>query len=114
MFLTAKLTAVGSQRSQLRLEATVEINELAEATRDRLHVEGRSARLVGTVKDGQKVKMVLSRDGSGDADSWVELTVREVKEEGSPETACEPLGAAKPAPRDCEVIYSGELPPIPR
>ena len=40
---------------------------------------------------------------------WVELTVREVIDEGE-----ESLGAANPAPRDGEAIYLGELPPIPR
>ncbi|MCI0462394.1 MAG: hypothetical protein L0Z62_36035 [Gemmataceae bacterium] len=86
---------------------------MASATREELLVQGHSARLVRKVESGKMVKLILSRDESGEARSWVELTVTELEH---PEKAAEgvSLGTAKPAPREQDVIRQQELPPVRR
>src|SRR5262249_38426251 len=103
-----KVHLTKADNGQVRLDAAVEISELAAATRDHLRVEGCCARLLRKVKSGQTVSLPLPRGKKGEK-RWVELTIREVIDEGE-----QPLGAATSAPRSEEAIYQGELPPIPR
>src|SRR5262249_21150357 len=82
----------------LRLEATLQTNEMTEATPEGMRVVGQTFRLINHVTPGKPVRLVLARDERGGAVKWVELTVTEVL----------------PPREEEEQIHLGNMPPIPR
>jgi hypothetical protein len=93
--LRIKVTA--AEGGRLRLDANLRLSELVEATRDGIQMNEKSCRIIRRVESGKPVRVVLSEDEHGDPRSWMILTVTEL-----------------PVEQECEQIYLGNLPPMPR
>jgi hypothetical protein len=95
--ITLRLKVTAAESGRIRLDANLRLSELVEATRDGLQINEKSCRIIRRVESGKPVKVVLSEDEHGEAQSWMFVTVTELPVE-EPE----------------EQIYTGTLPPIPR
>jgi hypothetical protein len=93
--LRVKVTA--AEGGRLRLDASLRMSELVEATRDGLQLNEKSCRVIRRVESGKPVRVVLSEDERGEPQSWMLLMVTEL-----------------PVSEECEQIFLGNLPPIPR
>jgi hypothetical protein len=93
--LHAKVTK--AECGRLRLDANLRMSELVEATRDGLQMNEKCCRIIRRVESGKPVRVVLTEDEHGEPQSWMVLTVTEL-----------------PVAEECEQIFQGNLPPIPR
>ena len=93
--LRIKVTA--AEGSRLRLDVHLRMSELVEATRDGMQMNEKGCRIIRRVESGKPMRVVLSEDEHGEPRSWMILTVTEL-----------------PVAEECDQVYLGNLPPIPR
>jgi hypothetical protein len=83
-------------RGLVRMDLTVQHNEVEKASKDGIVVMGDCIRTVQKMKLGNATKIVLSKDDQGGATSWIEVKVTEI---APPTDIVPPTMPSCPAPR---------------
>jgi hypothetical protein len=97
---SVEVKAVRVENGLVRLDLTMQQNEVENASKDGIMVVGKTVRIVQKVKLGNATKLVLRKDNQGAACSWIEVKVTKMPQQAV--TAFPyPLTDVRPASAAC-------------